>query len=335
MSEKNYYGFSDFNNKITMAKQENEKWTDAGFFSTKKPRYSPAASCIGYSNYLFEGCKGFIGNGGKIYLHRPDEHYGRMQVSAAKIAMPKIPYNLFKKSMKMVVKKFTDTIPNDVHGFLYLQPRLLESTDSFNPYSNENYDFVVLSAPAISNPESCLTVYVETDSCKVTKGGTGFAKIASNYVQTRGPENKARLLGYDTVLWLDLNAKFIEEFSTLTFAVLIDGVLCSPRPNGNIIDSITRRTLLAIAEDNKIPTSDSQIAITNLVQSIEKRQDVVIVGCSTAKNIIAVKKFRYGNQVFEFPNANEHPLFNKLRDKLWAVNRGEYLPKLTVDFKLW
>ncbi len=83
----------------------------------------PAAAVLHYGQEIFEGLKAYRRDDGSIALFRPEQNARRFNTSAARLAMPEVPEELFLEAINELVKADLAWIPGN-DGSLYLRPFL-------------------------------------------------------------------------------------------------------------------------------------------------------------------------------------------------------------------
>ena len=84
----------------------------------------PAAIVLHYAQCIFEGLKAYKMPDGSVALFRPDMNARRMNHSAARMAMPEIPEQLFLDGIRALVDCQRKWIPNPP-GSLYIRPTMI------------------------------------------------------------------------------------------------------------------------------------------------------------------------------------------------------------------
>ena len=88
-------------------------------------------------------------------------------------------------------------------------------------------------------------------------------KCGANYINSRMAQREALRNGYDTAISLNEFGKVAEGPGSCLFIVTDEG-LVTPQITDGVLDSITRRTIIEIANDNNIPCFSRTIDRTEL-----------------------------------------------------------------------
>lgn len=88
-------------------------------------------------------------------------------------------------------------------------------------------------------------------------------KCGANYMNSRAGQREALRNGYDTCLFLNEAGK-VSEGPGSCFFLVKDGVLVTPRLTDSVLESITRDTVLKLAEAEGIPVQERAVDRTEL-----------------------------------------------------------------------
>lgn len=251
-----------------------------------------------YGNGAFEGIRSYdTSNGPKIF--KAKEHFERLHFSAKSMYL-NIPYSteeLEKITYKLLeVNELTNT---------YIRP-IVYAGDSMSLYPSDESHIIImawdwglflgdkmvrlkLSSFQRPNPKSCI---VE-------------AKICGHYVNSMLATTEAKNEGYDEALLTDMNG-FVAEGPGANLFYEKDGKLYTPSL-GNILNGITRQTIIDLARSMGYEVTEKQITPEEL-----KTADSAFY-CGTAVEIVGIKSL----DDHEFPMPWEN--------SIGAIMRKEYL----------
>src|SRR5579864_3041419 len=102
--------FSD--HMVTIRYSDGQGWHDAKIEPRAPIPMDPAAAVLHYAQEIFEGLKAYRTADGGATLFRPAENARRFQQSAERLAMPKLPENLFLEAIDHLVNIDRDWIPD-------------------------------------------------------------------------------------------------------------------------------------------------------------------------------------------------------------------------------
>lgn len=214
---------------------------------------SPAACALNYGQTIFEGLKALRAKNGDITLFRPDENAERLNKSAERLLMPNLAPNKFIDAVKLVVKANEEFIPPyDSGGALYIRPLLIGNGPMLGIAPAEEFKFIIFVSPVGPYfPEGFKAIDIEISKkyTRASQGGTGFTKMGGNYAGTMKPAKEAKIKGFAQILYLDsVNLEYINEVGAANFCAVIDDILVTPKFSGTILEGITVKSVLELAE---------------------------------------------------------------------------------------
>ncbi len=218
---------------------------------------SPATLALHYGQSIFEALKAYALADGSVGLFRVDRNAQRMDATARRIAMPRLPDGVFRQACELLVDADRDWVPTADGSALYVRPFMFGSEAHLSVRPATEYLFVVIGSPVASyfGPQlGAITVAVERADVRAAPGGTGDAKFAGNYAAGFAAHGRAGAAGYDQVLWLDAaEHRWVEELNAMNvvFVWRREGrtVVTTPPLTGTILPGVTRESLLALIGD--------------------------------------------------------------------------------------
>src|SRR5690606_30475775 len=85
----------------------------------------PSAKVFHYGQAIFEGMKAYKADDDSVWLFRPDENHARFNKSAARLAMPEIPAEIFLGGLHELIKIEADWVKPGVGNSLYIRPFMI------------------------------------------------------------------------------------------------------------------------------------------------------------------------------------------------------------------
>jgi branched-chain amino acid aminotransferase len=231
----------------------------------------PAACALHYAPATFEGAKAMISARGRIVLFRPEMNAKRMQKTASRLLLPKVPIDLFVEAMAKTVLANREFIP-PFHRenwawetrnpmCMYVRPLLFGHGPELGVKPAKDHLFMVFTSPVhVYWPTQGVRILITNHFHRAAPGGIGSVKAIGNYVSGLLPATLAKH-GYDwvedrpvkvsdepfnDVLYLDaVHNKYIEEFAGANFvAITTDGTMLVPKSDsilrGNTCDSLVK-----------------------------------------------------------------------------------------------
>jgi len=244
---------------------------------------------VQYGLGCFSGIRGHWNPTTKnLYLFRAKDHFDRMQESAKILGMKfKYTWPKFYETIVTLVKK------NKVKGDLYIRPTLYAAATTLTPrFDNPDDDLAIymISLKDYFKSGSGLDVCISSwrrfdDDMFSTK-----AKITGAYANSALAKTEAISNGYDEAIFLNRDGKVCEASGANIFGVK-NGELWTPPLAANILNGITRRTILELAKDLDIPVREE-----NIDRSMLYTFDELFFSGTAAKitNISSVDKRKIG-----------------------------------------
>ena len=246
------FGFRETKSMFVSEYKDGE-WDEGQLLPLGPIEISPAACVLNYGQGIFEGMKALRTKKGEITIFRPYEHGKRLNVSAKRLLMPEYDLKKFVEDVKRLVKENEDFIPPyDSNGSLYIRPLMIGSGPVLGIKPAEEYKFIIFTSPVgpyFSNGLNSIDLEMSKKYTRASPGGTGSTKTCSNYAGTMKPAREAVSKGFSQVLYLDAEKReYINETGAANFCVIIDDKLTMPQRDGTILDGITLKSVLELAE---------------------------------------------------------------------------------------
>jgi len=274
---------------------------------------SPATSVIHYGQSIFEGMKAFKNEDGKYGLYRPESNIKRMNKSAERMCMPQIPEDIFMDALTELIRLDNEWIPTGELSSLYIRPFMYAIDEFIGVKASESYRFMIITSPVNAYYPKPVRVKIERYYTRAARGGTGFAKAAGNYAGAMYPARLANQQGFDQLLWTDAKEHlFIEESGTMNVMFLINGTLITPMLSETILEGITRRSVLQLAQDWAIPVEERRVSVEEVVTAMRDNTLEEAFGCGTAATIAHIDVIADGDEIYQLPPVEGRTLSNRL-----------------------
>ena len=290
----------------------------------------PAASSLHYGQAIFEGFKAFAQPDGGVKTFRPQANGERFNRSAARLAMPAIPGELFMTAADALIRLDRAWVPQNIGESLYLRPLMIATDPFLGVRPALEYLFVLFASPAGAYfPKGVhpVSVWISEDYVRAAPGGTGEAKCAGNYAASLVAQAQALEKGCDQVVWLDaVQREYIEEMGgmNLFFVYQEDGktVLVTPELTGTLLPGITRRTLLELARDLGFEAVERRLTVQQWRDDIASGRMTEVFACGTAAVITPVGEVKANGFEMSINHGENGPVTMALRDALLAIQHG-------------
>ncbi len=291
----------------------------------------PAAIVLHYAQEIFEGLKAYKMPDGSAALFRPDMNAARMNRSAARMAMPEIPQQLFIDGIRALVDSQRKWIPNPP-GSLYIRPTMIGTEPCIGVRASHEYLFYVIVLPSgsyfpqvQSGSTGTVRVFVSETVGRAARGGTGDAKAGANYSVTLQVIGEAKKKGCAQVMFLDSHGeRTVEEMGGMNVFFLRGDTLITPPLTGTLLAGITRDSILKLAPTLGIKVKEERIVWDELLAGVKSGQVSEAFACGTAAVITGIESFVLENGTeAKVGDGQCGPVTHKLFDALRNIQYGE------------
>jgi branched-chain amino acid aminotransferase len=266
----------------------------------------PSAKIFHYGQSIFEGMKAYKDSDERVWLFRPLDNFKRLNISAKRLAIPELPEHYFMDGLKTLLEVDKDWIPKKEGSSLYIRPFIFASGKGFHASPADEYKFIICTAPSGAYFAGEVRVLIEETYSRSANGGVGFAKAGGNYAGQFYPTQLAIEKGYQQVIWTDDNThEYIEEAGAMNIFVRINDTLITGPTSDRILDGITRKSIIELAESENIPVEVRKISVAEVVESAKNGSLKEMFGAGTAAVISPIAGFGYKNEDFELPKFDD------------------------------
>jgi len=284
----------------------NGSWQDPRVMPYQAISLDPSAKVFHYGQTVFEGMKAYKDEEGRVWLFRPEQNQKRLNISAKRLAIPEVPKAVFMEGLKTLIRTDQDWIPRSAGSSLYVRPFIFASGNGFHASPADEYTFIIACSPSGSYFSGKVSVRIEETYARAANGGVGYAKAGGNYAGQFYPTSLAVADGFQQVIWTDDNThEYIEEAGAMNIFVRIGDTLLTSPTSDRILDGITRKSILQLAESEGIPTEVRKIRVEELVQAAEAGTLKELFGAGTAAVVSPISSFGYKGMLYELPEVEE------------------------------
>ena len=311
---------------VTIRYAEGQGWHDAKVSARAPLVLDPATAVLHYAQEIFEGLKAYRLPDGGAALFRPEANARRFNESAARMAMPAMPEELFLASLDQMVRADKQWIPEIEGGSLYLRPFMFASETFLGVKPASEFTYMVIASPAGSyfKGAEAVNLWASEHYTRAARGGTGAAKCGGNYAASLVAQAEAIRKGCHQVVFLDaVENKYVEELGGMNIMfVFDDGSIQTPPLGGTILPGITRDSLLTLARDAGLTIREEPYAIDQWQADAESGRLREAFACGTAAVVTSIGTVRARG--FEFGIGNQGPglVAQKLKAELVEIQRG-------------
>ncbi len=201
-----------------------------------------------YGTAVFEGIKAYwVPDRDKMFIFRAEEHYRRL-VQSCRILHLKSPL-----SIERMVELTAELIArNGSREDTYLRPIVYKADERIGPTliaPDTRDDFCLFSAPMSGYVDTRRGLHVCVSSWRRLDDNMipARAKVNGAYVNTALAKTDAALSGFDDTIVLSDDGH-VAEGSAMNLFLVRDGKLITPAVSSNILEGITRATVIELAQ---------------------------------------------------------------------------------------
>ncbi|NET56095.1 MAG: branched-chain amino acid transaminase [Symploca sp. SIO2E6] len=276
------------------------------FVPFNEAKISIATHALHYGTGAFGGLRAIPDpqNPEQVLLFRLDRHCQRLS-SSARLLQYDLPAAKIEKIIVEFIQKNQPDKSCYIRPFIYnsglgISPRLHDIEKDFFVYGLELGDY--LSPEGVSCRIS--SWYRQEDRSLPLRGKISGAYITSSLAKTEAVES-----GFDEAILLNSQGK-ISEASGMNVFVVRAGKMITPGFNQDILEGITRDSIITIAKNLGIETIERPVDRSELLIADE----VFLSG--TAAKIAPIKRI----ENYELPNTR--PITDQLQAKLVAITEN-------------
>ena len=281
-------------------------WFQGRCVPFEEAKVSVATHALHYGTGAFGGMRAIPDptKPGGMLLFRADRHARRLSQSAH-LLMAELSEETVMEALKAMLLANKPTTPIYLRPFVYtsdlgIAPRLHNIETDFLIYGLELGDY--LSPDGVSCRISSWTR--QEDRSLPLRG-----KISGAYITSSLAKSEAVASGFDEALLMNPRGK-VSEASGMNLFIVRDGKLITPGVDQDILEGITRASVIELAKGMGIDVIERPVDKTELFIADE----VFLTG--TAAKITPIR------QLESTPLSQQRPLMEALRSKLVAITEG-------------
>lgn len=240
----------------------------------------------------------------EILLFRADRHARRLSQSA-KLLLTELGEETILRAITTFLRANKPTCPVYLRPFVYtsdlgIAPRLHNIETDFLIYGLELGDYLSPEGVSCRISSWCR----QEDRSLPLRGKISGAYITSSLAKTEAVKS-----GFDEALLLNSRGK-VSEASGMNLFMVRDGVLITPGVDQDILEGITRSSVLELAKAMGIPTLERPVDKTELFIADE----VFLSG--TAAKVTPVRRIETTDL------ETKRPIMDAIRERLTAITEG-------------
>jgi branched-chain amino acid aminotransferase len=289
----------------------------------------PATAVFHYGQEIFEGMKAYRQPDGGIALFRPEANAKRFARSAARLALPEMPVELFMETVEALVKQDAGWVPNKVGESLYIRPFMIATEVGLGvrPSNRATYLLIATPAGAYFDPSKAVSVWISTEYVRASLGGTGEAKCGGNYAASLVAQKAAAKEGCDQVVWLDaVERKWVEEMGGMNLYFVKgkgkDATIFTPKLTGTLLPGVTRDSILSVAADLGYKVEEGMISTSDWQAGIASGEITETFACGTAAVVSPIGQAKSTMGTWVTGDGQPGVITMQIRNHLLAIQHG-------------
>ncbi len=261
-----------------------------------------------------------------FFLFRPRENARRFNESAARMAMPSLPEEIFLYAVRRLAHADQHWVAEGA-GSLYLRPFMFADDAFLGVRPASSYIFCIIACPAgayFKGGDQAIRLWVTPDHIRAAPGGTGAAKCGGNYAGSLVAQRQAIDHDCHQVIFLDaVGGRWVEELGGMNIFFLFDDrTIITPPLRGTILPGITRASLLTIAADMGMTVSEQPYSFQQWQADAASGHLREAFACGTAAVVAGIGTVVSPSGRFRIGDGGTGPVTTLLRDTLINMQRG-------------
>ncbi len=267
---------------------------------------------LNYGTGVFGGLRAYWNEArAQLYLFRPLDHFRRF-IESSRLLNMQLPYD----DAQLLTHTLELLRAEEIRGDVYVRPLAYFTEEMIGVRLHELQARVAIVAVPFGRyleheegAHATISSWRRVDDNSIPARG----KITGSYVNSALVKTDAQRSGFDEAIVLTQDGH-VAEGSAENFFMVRHGALITPPITDNILEGITRRTLIALARD--------ELGLTVIERSID-RTEVYLAEeaffCGTGVQIAAITRIDHRT----LGDGHMGPVVTGLRDIYFRVVRGE------------
>jgi len=267
---------------------------------------------LNYGTGIFGGVRGYWNDDeNQLLVFRPHDHMRRF-LSSSRLLLMELGLN-----EEQLVNLILDLLrAEDRHEDMYVRPLAFKGDEIIGVRLNDLHDeltmFAVPFGRYVDKEEGAhvtISSWLRVDDNSIPARG----KITGSYVNSAFIKTDALRSGFDEAIALNSDGH-VAEGSAENIFMLRDGVLITPPVTDNVLEGITRRTIMTLVRD--------ELGMEVVERSIDRSELYIcdeLFFCGTGVQIAAITKIDHR----PVGTGQMGPLSSDLRDLYFDVVRGK------------
>jgi branched-chain amino acid aminotransferase len=216
-------------------------------------------NALHYGIGIFGGIKSFETEAGPA-IFRLDDHIERLRSSVKTLGFDyEFDHETIKAAILSLARK------NKIKGTTYIRPIIYRSDTDLSPHIIGHYELAVymLDMPHYFDPAKGLRVAVSSWQRNADTAIPPRTKATGGYINSALAIHEANERGFDSAIMLDKNGN-VSEGAVMNLFLVKNGQLITPSLDSDILEGITRKTVIELASTLSIPVSERKVKLQEL-----------------------------------------------------------------------
>jgi branched-chain amino acid aminotransferase len=280
----------------------NEKWGDFRIIPYQGFTLDPQSKALQYCQCIFEGMKATLGADGKPKLLRPELNIERFNLSAERMCMPVVPYDIFINALKAIIAMDAGWVPKAEGSALYVRPTMFATESSLAVTPSDTYTFYIYTGPVQPYFTTPIRLVTEQKLIRAVPGGTGEAKTGGNYAGSLMASQLAKKKGFDQVIWLESpEFKKVQEAGMMNLFFVVGDRVLTPKLTGAVLKGTTRTCFMDILKEQGIEVEVRDIFIDEIIEAFHTGELKEAFGSGTAAVVSEIAEITHGHVIMKLP----------------------------------
>lgn len=227
-------------------------------------KLSIMTNALHYGIGIFGGIKAFETKRGPA-IFRLDDHLRRLENSVRGLGFN---FEFDKEQTKKTILELARK--NKIKGTTYIRPIIYRSDTDLSPHIIGEYDLAVymLDMPYYFDPSKGLRVTVSSWQRNSDKSIPPRTKATGGYINSALAIHEANQKGFDSAVMLDKDDN-VSEGAVMNLFMVKDGQLITPSLDSDILEGITRRTVIELAKELGLEVIERKVKRAELLAADE------------------------------------------------------------------
>lgn len=276
-------------------------------------KVSVMTHALNYGTGAFGGVRAYWNEDEEeLFIFRPLDHFKRV-LNSAKLLLMDLPY-----TPESMLKILLDLLRKENYRGedVYIRPLIYKSSEGIGVRLHDlESDFTMFALPFGSyipneeNSRATFSAWRRIDDNMIPARG----KIVGAYANSALIKTDAALSGFDEAIVLNQNGH-ISEGSAENFFMVRDGVVITPPLSSNILEGITRRTIIQLVRDElNLDVVEREIDRTEVFVADEA------FFCGTGVQVVAITEIDHRS----VGNGTMGPVVSQVRRLYFDLVRGK------------